>query len=270
MASLQWITSKDLAHLVAGSGNTPLLIDMRSCAQFCARHIVGAYNLSFSPILVRRMLKGSLALDSLITDHDLLQRIASAEDVVLYDTCSCRSSTRPELSKFAETLLARFGADNITLKMLDGKSCLACSYAVLSCWSCPTTCVDKNSLCHIGGLDAFHASHPQLCGSVSAQSAISPSRVTLDTASIRASRDQATPEGTPVEILPFLFLGSAKDSSDLRILKKMKITAVLNITTTCPNHFESDFEYMSILVEDSHQTDLLSRLNRAITFIGKL
>ena len=49
----------------------------------------------------------------------------------------------------------------------------------------------------------------------------------------------------------------------------MKVTAVLNITTTCPNHFESDFEYMSILVEDSHQTDLLSRLNKAITFIGK-
>ena len=123
MTSLQWITSEELSHLVA-VGNSPLLIDMRSCAQFCVRHIKGAHNLSFSPILVRRMLKGCLALDSLITDHDLLQRIANARNVVLYDSYSCRSSTRPELSKFAETLLARFGADDVALRILDGKTCI--------------------------------------------------------------------------------------------------------------------------------------------------
>lgn len=121
---------------------------------------------------------------------------------------------------------------------------------------------------YTGGLDAFYASHPQLCASVSPLNAVSPTRVTLDTCSIQAYRNQ-TPQGTPVEILPFLYLGSAKDSSDLRIMKKMEITAVLNITTTCPNHFESEFEYMSILVDDSYQTDLLSRLNAAIQFIGK-
>ena len=77
------------------------------------------------------------------------------------------------------------------------------------------------------------------------------------------------PEGTPVEILPYLYLGSAKDSADLRILQKFQITSVLNITTSCPNYFESYLEYMSIPVEDSHQTDLLSKLQTAISFIGK-
>lgn len=120
-----------------------------------------------------------------------------------------------------------------------------------------------------GGMDNFCISCPQLCMSTSAQNAASPTLVNLDTASIRAMREVSTPVATPVEVLPFLYLGSAKDSSDLRTLKKMNITAVLNITTTCPNHFESEFEYMSILVEDSHQTDLLSRLNQAIAFIGK-
>lgn len=102
-------------------GPAPLLIDMRSCAQFCVKHIKDAHNLSFSPILVRRMLKGSIALDSLITDHDLLQRLASSGKVVLYDNCSCRSETRPELAKFAEILVSRFGAANLALKVLDGK-----------------------------------------------------------------------------------------------------------------------------------------------------
>ena len=115
-------------------------------------------------------------------------------------------------------------------------------------------------------MNSFYAVCPQLCTTPSGRGAASPSRVTLDSASIRAI---ATPEATPVEVLPFLFLGSARDSSDLKVLKRMNITSVLNITTTCPNHFESEFEYLSILVEDSHQTDLLSRLNQAIEFIGE-
>ena len=115
-------------------------------------------------------------------------------------------------------------------------------------------------------MNSFYAECPHFCTTISAAS---PSLVTIDPASIRAMRAQATPEATPVEVLPFLFLGSARDSSDLKILKRMNITSVLNITTTCPNHFESEFEYLSILVEDSHQTDLLSRLNQAIAFIGE-
>ena len=120
MCSFNWISSEELACLVT-VGPAPLLIDMRSCAQFCVKHIKEAQNLSFSPILVRRMLKGSIALDSLITDHDLLQRLASSGKVVLYDNCSCQSETRPELVRFAEILMGRFGAANLALKVLNGK-----------------------------------------------------------------------------------------------------------------------------------------------------
>ncbi len=110
--------------------------------------------------------------------------------------------------------------------------------------------------------DTFH----DLCTSSKAQS---PVNVTLDTSKLERKERPGIPECNPVDILPFLYLGSAKDSSDVDCLRRMGITAVLNITTTCPNFFETEFEYMSILVEDSPQTDLHSRLQQAIGFIGK-
>lgn len=123
----------------------------------------------------------------------------------------------------------------------------------------------------LGGMETFQSTYPTLCGSEDPTKALSPSKITLDTAIVSAKPSEAdVPEGTPVEILPYLFLGSAKDSADLRILQKFKITSVLNITTSCPNHFESFLEYLSLPVEDSHQTDILSKLQLAISFIGKL
>lgn len=124
------------------------------------------------------------------------------------------------------------------------------------------------SLWSPGGMETFLPTYPNLCNSNNPSKALSPTLMILPPVS-DANPGLDTPEGTPVEILPFLYLGSAKDSSDLRILRNMKITAVLNITTSCPNHFESHFEYKSIPVEDSQEADLLSRLQTAISFIGK-
>ena len=74
--------------------------------------------------------------------------------------------------------------------------------------------------------------------------------------------------GPPVEILPHLILGSAKNSNNLTELRKMGVTAVLNVSHNCPNNFESLFEYKNIEVQDSYQADLLSKMEEAIHFIG--
>jgi hypothetical protein len=75
--------------------------------------------------------------------------------------------------------------------------------------------------------------------------------------------------GPPVEILPHLILGCAKDSSNLTALRKKGVTAVLNVSHNCPNNFESLLEYKCIPVHDSYQADLLSRMDAAIDFISK-
>ena len=137
----------------------------------------------------------------------------------------------------------------------------------------------------LGGLESFSATYPHLCvsSSCSGVKAHSPLGISvsasLPSISFSNKRPQVqrlhTPSensgnhfGPPMEILPHLVLGSAKDSSNLIELRKMGVTAVLNVSHNCPNHFESLLEYKSIAVEDSYQADLLSKMEAAIDFIG--
>lgn len=75
-------------------------------------------------------------------------------------------------------------------------------------------------------------------------------------------------QGGPVEILPYLFLGSCSHSSDLQGLQACGITAVLNVSASCPNHFEGLLRYKSIPVEDNQMVEISAWFQEAIGFIG--
>lgn len=77
-------------------------------------------------------------------------------------------------------------------------------------------------------------------------------------------------QGGPVEILPFLFLGSAFHASKKDMLDGMGISALLNVSSNCPNHFEGVYQYKCIPVEDNHKEDISSWFIEAIDFIGEL
>jgi len=77
-------------------------------------------------------------------------------------------------------------------------------------------------------------------------------------------------QGGPVEILPFLFLGSALHASKKDMLDRMGISALLNVSSNCPNHFEGDYQYKCIPVEDNHKEDISSWFIEAIEFIGMI
>jgi dual specificity MAP kinase phosphatase len=72
-----------------------------------------------------------------------------------------------------------------------------------------------------------------------------------------------------VEILPFLYLGSAYHASRKDMIDMLGITALINVSANCPNHFEESFQYKSIPVEDNHKADISSWFNEAIEFIGE-
>ena len=146
-------------------------------------------------------------------------------------------------------------------------------------------------LLRVGGYDALSAEHPDLCEQESTKSmqqsqrraplgiSVSTSlplgctgyqrKVTPLRPLLTPSEDDPNRFGPPVEVLPFLVLGCAKDSANLMQLRKMGITAILNVSHNCPNHFETLFEYKCIPVQDSHQADLLSKLETAFDFISK-
>ncbi|ELK32249.1 Dual specificity protein phosphatase 2 [Myotis davidii] len=77
-------------------------------------------------------------------------------------------------------------------------------------------------------------------------------------------------QGGPVEILPYLFLGSCSHSSDLQGLQACGITAVLNVSASCPNHFEGLLRYKSIPVEDNQMVEISAWFQEAIGFIDSV
>uniref|UniRef100_A0A8C0QJ32 Dual specificity phosphatase 2 n=1 Tax=Canis lupus familiaris TaxID=9615 RepID=A0A8C0QJ32_CANLF len=117
-----------------------------------------------------------------------------------------------------------------------------------------------------GGFDGFQACCPDLC-SESPAPAMSSAGVENSRSDARApSYDQ----GGPVEILPYLFLGSCSHSSDLQGLQACGITAVLNVSASCPNHFEGLFRYKSIPVEDNQMVEISAWFQEAISFIDSV
>lgn len=76
-------------------------------------------------------------------------------------------------------------------------------------------------------------------------------------------------QGGPVEILPFLYLGSALHASKKEVLDSIGISALLNVSADCPNHFEGAYQYKCIPVEDNHKEDISSWFLEAIEFIGQ-
>lgn len=76
-------------------------------------------------------------------------------------------------------------------------------------------------------------------------------------------------QGEPVEILPYLYLGSGYHASCKRDLEKLGITALLNVSQNCPNYFEDTFTYKCIPVEDSSSEEISPWFEEAIDFIGK-
>ncbi|KAK7467883.1 hypothetical protein BaRGS_00036888 [Batillaria attramentaria] len=72
---------------------------------------------------------------------------------------------------------------------------------------------------------------------------------------------------SPVELLPYLYIGDASHSSMKDLLQELRISAILNVSTCCRNHFPHDFSYKVIPVEDSDSADLATWFTDAIHFI---
>ena len=96
-----------------------------------------------------------------------------------------------------------------------------------------------------------------------------PLRV-IEPATPQITDHQESRTKVPVQILPHLYLGSEKDSSDLEILKKYGISYILNVTHDKPNSFEHlpGFKYKKLPVEDNWRANLSDMFPEAFEFIG--
>ncbi|KAL6066299.1 hypothetical protein STEG23_033437 [Scotinomys teguina] len=80
-------------------------------------------------------------------------------------------------------------------------------------------------------------------------------------------QNKALVPGGPVEILPFLYLGSAYHASKCEFLANLSITALLNVSRRTSEACTTHLHYKWIPVEDSHTADISSHFQEAIAFI---
>lgn len=142
-----------------------------------------------------------------------------------------------------------------------------------------------------GGFAAFSRLHPEFCvasqdneattilglGCLRLADSASSSSSGVDSA-LRGSggpeNDPVSPDNSchfPVEVLPNLYLGNAKNSADFENLYKNGIKYILNVTPNVPNMFENNdqFQYLQIPICDHWSQNLTAYFPQAIAFIGQ-
>ncbi|CAL1538879.1 unnamed protein product, partial [Lymnaea stagnalis] len=130
---------------------------------------------------------------------------------------------------------------------------------------------ERNYLVLAGGYCRFRQEFPSLCSSHTSLSGqlrhvkrIGSPQHGISTTSATSRRILSL---TPVELLPYLYIGDAEHSSRKELLQNFKISAILNVSTSCENHFPSDFRYKVIPVEDSSNANLFQWFEESIAFI---
>ncbi|XP_059535668.1 dual specificity protein phosphatase 5-like [Myotis daubentonii] len=125
---------------------------------------------------------------------------------------------------------------------------------------------------HKGGYETFYSEYADCCVDVEpiSQEKVETERALISqcgkpvlSISYRPAHDQ----GGPVEILPFLYLGSAYHASKCEFLANLHITALLNVSRRTSEACMSHLHYKWIPVEDSHTADISSHFQEAIDFI---
>ncbi|XP_041371122.1 dual specificity protein phosphatase 1-like [Gigantopelta aegis] len=220
-----------------------LYIDTRSFMQYNNERILSAVNI-YCPPLLRKRHPSCVPLENILSDEikQILRR--DNQTVILYDEDSDEFSMDNQKSDL--NLIHRS-----LIRFLGNRSFFFIS----------------------GGYRRFKEEYPQLCFKHSTMF----TKLNLVLKTQRSFPE--TPDGQysgpdsslnrkrPVELLPYLYIGDSSHSSRKDVLKNIGVTAILNVSTSCENHFPQDFRYKVIPVEDTVSEDLRTWFTEAIDFI---
>ncbi|KAG8454386.1 hypothetical protein GDO86_000852 [Hymenochirus boettgeri] len=232
-----------------GVGGTCLLLDCRPFLAHSAGFILGSLNVRCNTI-VRRRAKGSVRLEQILPagckegEEEVLSRLRSGlySAVIVYDERSSRADALREDSTVS-----------LVVQALRRDT-------------------DRTDICLLkGGYERFHSEYPEFCAKTKPINSISlPASTEPTEMGCSSCTTPLHDQGGPVEILPFLYLGSAYHAARRDMLDAMGITALLNVSSDCPNHFEDHYQYKCIPVEDNHKADISSWFMEAIEYIDSV
>ncbi|KAG8551337.1 hypothetical protein GDO81_004066 [Engystomops pustulosus] len=240
------IESRRLQRLLRKEFSRCLVLDCRPYLPFSASSVRGSINVHLNSVLLRRARGGAAPLHLVVPEEAARCRLRDGQVsvVVVLDERSHRWQK-----------LKKDSAAHIVLNTLHS--------AVHSLPCRPRLCFLK------GGYESFHKEYPECCIS---QKALSQEENESDR-NLRCEKLSSSfqkpsyDEGSPVEILPFLYLGSAYHASKCEFLANLRITALLNVSRKCSDCIKDKYDYKWIPVEDNHNTDISSHFQEAIEFI---
>ncbi|KAM9393826.1 dual specificity protein phosphatase 2 [Pholidichthys leucotaenia] len=237
------ITASELGHIL----RTPrdqhtsagyVVLDCRPFLDFSLTHICESRNVNWNAMLRRRSKSSEVALEWLIPDKALRARLKFGE--------------------FSSVVVVDAGSRSVTELRADGVA-----HMLLTALQNEV----RTQICFLqGGFQGFSEAYPELCycSTINQPPAVEPETP------VTGRRTPSYDQDGPVELLPFLFLGSAVHSSRRETLTAAGITAVLNVSSTCPNSYEGDFQYLRLNVEDNLATDIKAFFATAIAFIDSV
>ncbi|KAJ0019276.1 hypothetical protein NQD34_006845 [Periophthalmus magnuspinnatus] len=212
-----------------------VVLDCRPFLDYCLAHISGSRSVNWNSVLRRRSKGSVVALEWLIPDRKFLEQLRRGDfcPLVVMDECSV-SLNELQMESVSRVLLTALHSEV------------------------------RTQVCFLkGGFEGFSETYPELC-----YSSLNNKKMTVE-----PNHGHTTPfydQDGPVELLPFLFLGSAVHSSCREALAAVGITAVLNVSLSCPNLFEGELLYLRLTVEDSVAADIRACFSTAITFIDSV
>ncbi|XP_078803213.1 dual specificity protein phosphatase 7 isoform X2 [Oryzias latipes] len=258
--NVEWLQDE----LESGAGSL-LLLDCRAHELYESSHIESAINLAIPGLMLRRLKKGNLPIRSIIPNNEDKEKFVKrckTDVVVLYDEATSERQESGLGSSVMGLLLQKLRDDGCKAFYLEGGfSKFQSEYPEhcetnLDC-SCPSSSPPASVL----GLGGLRISSDCSDG----ESDREPGSATESEGSPLPSNQPAF----PVQILPYLYLGCAKDSANLDVLSKYNIKYILNVTPNLPNMFEheGDFKYKQIPISDHWSQNLSQFFPEAISFI---
>lgn len=222
-----------------------LVLDCRSFVAYNSGHIVDSINVH-CPAILRRRCGGRLPLRTVIPNSNVRTLLSNNHcfPVVLYDDYGLSAKSVNEHEESTAAFVAK----------------------------CLRTEADLKTIYYLeGGYQSFNSLFPDLVvqAPLAAPSPVSsPSPSPGGVLPLRPKSSECFVG--PVEILPHLYLGSARDAARKEQLQQLGITALLNVTQFCPNLFQEVFEYKCIPVRDTGCEDIGAYFQEAINFIDQV
>ncbi|XP_028827660.1 dual specificity protein phosphatase 5 [Denticeps clupeoides] len=240
------IDCRRLRKMIRKEGGGCLIVDCRPYFSFSSSSITGSLNVNLNSVVVRRSRGGPVPLRFVVPDERALCRLREGgiSAAVVVDDGT------PHLQKLKQDSVAQLAINTLS-----------------------HSARGANVLFLKGGYEGFRCQYPELCTEMSSSGQTGPEagKILCGHGEKVASHHKPDYEqGLPVELTPFLYLGSAHHASRQDFLTDLHITALLNVSRRDARPPKGQYDYKWIPVEDSHTANISSHFQEAIDFIDRV